>query len=66
LKTLLYPFLPFSSQKLHRLLGFEGQLEDTGWTIVFPTPGQKLDSPEPLFVKLEERIAAEESAKLRS
>jgi methionyl-tRNA synthetase len=66
LKTLLYPFLPFSSQKLHRLLGFEGQLEDTGWGITSLTPGQKLAPPEPLFVKLDEKIVAEEAAKLGS
>ena len=64
LKTLLYPFLPFSSQKLHRLLGFEGQLEDTSWAIPTLAPGQKLAPPEPLFVKLDEKIVAEEAAKL--
>ncbi|MEA3460163.1 MAG: class I tRNA ligase family protein, partial [Chloroflexota bacterium] len=26
LKTLFYPFLPFSSQKLHRMLGYEGDI----------------------------------------
>ncbi len=66
LKTLFYPFLPFSSQKLHRLLGFEGQLEDSGWTISSLAPGQKLAPPEPLFVKLDEEMMAEEAAKLRS
>jgi len=64
LKTLLYPFLPFSSQKLHRLLGFEGRLEDTSWAFTPLPAGQKLAPPEPLFVKLEDKIAAEEAAKL--
>ena len=31
LKTMLYPFLPFSSQKLHEYLGFKGKVEDDGW-----------------------------------
>ena len=64
LKTLLYPFLPFSSQKLHRLLGFEGRMEDTSWALTPLPAGQKLAPPEPLFVKLEDKIAAEEAAKL--
>ena len=64
LKTLLYPFLPFSSQKLHRLLGFEGRVEDTSWALTPLPAGQKLAPPEPLFVKLEDKIAAEEAAKL--
>jgi methionyl-tRNA synthetase len=64
LKTLLYPFLPFSSQKLHRLLGFEGRVEDTSWAFTSLPPGQRLAPPEPLFTKLEEKIAAEETARL--
>jgi methionyl-tRNA synthetase len=64
LKTLLYPFLPFSSQRLHQLLGFEGEVEDTSWALLSLPAGQKLALPEPLFVKLEDKVAAEEAAKL--
>ncbi|MBE0415252.1 MAG: methionine--tRNA ligase [Dehalococcoidia bacterium] len=66
LKTVLYPFLPFSSQKLHRLLGFEGRVEEDGWSIAKLPPGQKLAPPEPLFTKLDESVAAEETARLES
>jgi len=66
LKTVLYPFLPFSSQKLHRLLGFEGRVEDGGWSIVRLPPGQQLACPETLFTKLDEKIVAEEDARLES
>jgi methionyl-tRNA synthetase len=65
LKTLLYPFLPFSSQKLHQLLGFEGKVEDTSWALASLPAGQKLAPPEPLFVKLEDKVADEEAAKLK-
>jgi methionyl-tRNA synthetase len=64
LKTLLYPFLPFSSQKLHQLLGFEGKAEDKGWQLESPSPGQKLLKPEPLFSKLDEKLAEEETSHL--
>ncbi|MFQ5826070.1 MAG: methionine--tRNA ligase, partial [Dehalococcoidia bacterium] len=64
LKTVLYPFLPFSSKKLHNLLGFEGSPQDTGWQWLVPPPGQRLKPPEPLFVKLDEQIVAEEAARL--
>ncbi|MBT3362474.1 MAG: methionine--tRNA ligase [Chloroflexi bacterium] len=60
LKTVLYPFLPFSSQKLHNLLGFEGNLQDQGWTIQIPESGQKLEKPEPLFTKLDDDVIKEE------
>jgi len=65
LRTVLYPFLPFSSQKLHEYLGFAGRVEDDGWRLHSPVPGQKLLPPEPLFSKLDEDLAEEESNRLR-
>ena len=64
LKTVLYPFLPFSSGKLHRLLGFEGTVEGGDWSISAPQTGQKLASPEPLFTKLDDEIVDEENNRL--
>lgn len=64
LKTIFYPFLPFSSQMIHHYLGFTGKIEDQGWHIVPPVPGQQLQTPAPLFVKLEEANAAKEKEKL--
>lgn len=66
LKTVLYPFLPFSSAKLHGYLGFEGKIEDAGWKFQQPIAGQKLPVPEPLFAKLEESVIAEETGRLGS
>ncbi len=64
LRTALYPFLPFSSQKLHRLLGFDGSVEEDGWRLRLLPPGQKLLPPEPLFAKLDEELIAEETERL--
>ncbi len=64
LRTALYPFLPFSSQKLHEYLGFEGKVEDYGWEPTVPQPGQKLLAPQPLFSKLDEKIIEQESSRL--
>ncbi|HEY92232.1 MAG TPA: methionine--tRNA ligase [Dehalococcoidia bacterium] len=64
LKTVLYPFLPFSSQKLHELLGFEGNVKDDGWQLRSPSPGQRLLPPEPLFSKLDEELVEEETKRL--
>jgi len=64
LRTALYPFLPFSSQKLHEFLGFEGNVADDGWQLRLPPPGQKLLPPEPLFSKLDEAIIEEEASRL--
>ena len=64
LKTMLYPFLPFSSEKLHELLGFKGNIEDYGWELHSPPPGQKLLPPEPLFSKLDEELIEEETGRL--
>ncbi len=64
LKTVLYPFLPFSSQKLHEFLGFKGNVEDDGWEWHFLPPGQKLLPPQPLFSKLDEGLIEEEVSRL--
>lgn len=64
LKTVLYPFLPFSSQKLHTLLGYEGDIEAAGWIYSIPPAGQKLLPPEALFTKLDDKLVEEESRRL--
>jgi methionyl-tRNA synthetase len=66
LKTVFYPFLPFSSEKMHSFLGFDGSVKEAGWRVQFLPPGQKLRQPQPLFVKLDEDIVIEESSRLGS
>jgi len=66
LKTVLYPFLPFSSEKLHSFLGFDGSVQEMGWRVKVLPPGQKLRQPQPLFVKLDEDIVAQETSRLDS
>ena len=64
LKTMLYPFLPFSSQKLYEYLGFEGKIENSKWEVCIPEPGQKLVEPKALFTKLDDGIIEKETRKL--
>ncbi|MFC1967509.1 methionine--tRNA ligase [Chloroflexota bacterium] len=67
LKTALYPFLPFSSQKVHEYLGFEGSLEEHARNKsleALPEPGQPLNKPQPLFTKLEDSLVEEETSKI--
>ncbi len=64
LKMAFYPFLPFSSEKLHHLLGFDGEVGDGGWGFTVPRGGQRLPPPEHLFAKLDDKIAENESALL--
>jgi methionyl-tRNA synthetase len=64
LKTVFYPFLPFSSEKLHTLLGFKRSVNEVGWRLQLPIPGQKLRLPQPLFTKLDDSIVTQESSRL--
>jgi methionyl-tRNA synthetase len=64
LKTLMYPFIPFSSQKLHGYLGLPGKVEDYGWSLVMPEPGTKLNQPQVLFTKLDDCIVDEEMQRM--
>ncbi len=68
LKTVLYPFLPFSSEKLHRMLGRQGDLQASGWTWDRHDlkPGHTLETPEPLFTKLDEAVIERETAEIGS
>ena len=64
LKTALYPYLPFSSERLHGFLGYEGTIQDAGWRFEVPHAGQRLLRPEALFKKLDPSIVDEEEARL--
>ena len=54
------------SQKLHELLGFDGRVEDYSWKWQQLPPGQKLQAPQPLFTKLDEKVVDEEYSRLRA
>ncbi|MDD5082308.1 MAG: class I tRNA ligase family protein, partial [Dehalococcoidales bacterium] len=64
LRTVMYPFLPFSSQKLHEFLGFQGSIEADGWRLRLPVAGESLLPPAPLFYKLDEVLVDEETKRL--
>src|SRR5438445_1730551 len=54
LRVMFSPYLPFSSQKLHHLLGFEGDVSAGSWRSSEVPAGTMLPVPSPLFPKLEE------------
>ena len=64
LRVTLNPFLPFSTQRLHELLGRDGNVEDVGWRFETSEPGAPLPEPKPLFTKLDDSVADEMLAKL--
>ena len=53
LKVLFAPFLPFSSARLHQLLGYADTVEEHGWRWEAVPAGQTLPKPTPLFAKIE-------------
>lgn len=53
LRILFSPYLPFSSQKLHGYLGFEGDVSKERWQPREVPAGMKLPPPTPLFPKLD-------------
>ena len=65
LKTLTLPFLPFSSEKLHYLLGFNGTPNEIGWSIQEVPAGQIFPEPTPLFTKFDDSVADEEVSRLK-
>src|SRR5579885_2442153 len=57
LHTLFSPYLPFSSQQLHKYLGFKGEAAQGQWRLTPVPAGIKLPTPKPLFPKIEEPAA---------
>jgi len=66
LRTLAYPFLPFSAQKMHALLGLDGDILEGGWKRPALEPGRRLGKPVPLYTKLDESVVEEETARLEA
>ncbi len=64
LDVVLYPFLPFSAQRLHELLGRAGRVEDEPWQAAWPVPGTGLPKPTPLVTKLDDSVVEEMAGKL--
>ena len=68
LKTILYPFMPFSSQKVHEFLGFDGSVEEGSWdfeiSVAAIKAGASLREPSPLYTKLDPEIIGDEVQKL--
>jgi methionyl-tRNA synthetase len=66
LMIMLYPFLPHSSQQVHRMLGLDGQLGRDDWAISAVPAGQPLGEPQPLFKRLDEGLIEEELQRLEA
>jgi methionyl-tRNA synthetase len=64
LKVILAPFLPFSSQRLHEMLGFSGELAREPWEAPPVPAGQRLGEPKPLFQRLEDSVVEQELGRL--
>ncbi|MCY4366992.1 MAG: methionine--tRNA ligase [Chloroflexi bacterium] len=68
LKVVLAPFLPFSSQKVHEYLGFDGQVEQELWDyeslVAAIQGGATLRQPSPLYVKLDPEVVEQETGRL--
>ncbi len=68
LKVMLAPYLPFSSQKLHEFLGFDGDVTNEPWNsdalIAAIKPGGFLRNPSNLYAKLDDNVAEQEAAEL--
>ena len=68
LKVVLAPFLPFSSQKVHEYLGFDGAIEGESWDfeplVNAVQGGNPLRQPAPLYTKLDPQVVEAETQRL--
>ena len=68
LKVVLAPYLPFTSQKLHGFLGFDGEVSSEPWDfdalVGNIQPGAPLRNPSALYTKLDTVVAEQEAEQL--
>ena len=68
LKVMLAPYLPFTSQKLHEFLGFDGDVCAEPWNfdslVAAIKPGAPLRNPSALYTKLDPEVAEQEAEQL--
>ncbi len=68
LKVMLAPYLPFTSQKLHGFLGFDGEVSEEPWDfdalVGAIKPGGVLRNPSNLYTKLDDAVAEQEAGHL--
>jgi methionyl-tRNA synthetase len=68
LAVMMQPFMPFSAEKLWKMLNAPGRLQDVRWQNI---PNLRLPAPHPLgnreilFRKIEDPVIDEQIAKLR-
>ena len=68
LKVILSPYLPFTSQKVHEFLGFDGDVSGEPWDfdslVGNIKPGAPLRNPSALYTKLDPAAAEQEAEQL--
>ena len=64
LRTLFYPYLPTSADRIHSMLFSESDTLADGWNRRDIVPGSPLEKPTPLFRKLDDSVAEEENRRL--
>ena len=68
LKVILAPYLPFTSQKVHEFLGFDGDVSREPWDfdalVEGIKPGAPLRNPSALYAKLDTTVAEQEAEQL--
>lgn len=66
LRTVFYPYLPTSADKIHSMLFHSSDTLADGWNRREIVPGAPIEKPVRLFTKLDESIIEEENAQLSS
>ena len=59
LNVALAPYLPFSAQTVHELLGGDGDVTTAGWAVRDVKPGTSLAPARPLYAKVDPAVLDE-------
>ncbi len=64
LKVMMTPYLPFSSERLHQMLGYDGIASAATWSVPQFMINHQMNPPERLFEKLDASMIDEELSRI--
>ena len=64
LKVMMTPYLPFSSERLHVMLGYDGSAAEASWAVPEMIVNHQMNEPKPLFEKFDISLIDEENSRM--
>jgi methionyl-tRNA synthetase len=62
---MMTPYLPFSSERLHIMLGYDGSAAEADWAVPEMVANHQMNEAKPLFAKFDASMIDEENSRMK-